>query len=287
MADPASLQPALLAIDVGNTQTQVGVFSSAGELLAEWRLSTARNRTVDELGLLIRSLFDARCLSTESLRGFVCASVVPPLTGVLEGVASEYFGLRATVVTAALVSDLPVLYEPPTDVGADRLVNAVAARELYGVPAVVVDFGTATTFDVIDAKGAYLGGVIATGIGVSADALFAHAARLPRVDVARPESVIGRSTVASLQAGLFFGYVELVDGLLQRIRAELAEGLGDSAGSELEPKVIATGGWAQRIGSECRGIEIVDALLTLQGLRIIYERHGDRAGGADPASEST
>lgn len=254
----------LLAIDVGNTNTQLGVFADDGSLVAEWRLTTHRHRTVDEMGLLTRSLFEHSRVDPQALTGIVAASVVPPLTPVVTQMGQRYFGLEPLVVTADLVSELPVLYEPPGDVGADRLVNAVAARHKYGVPAVVVDFGTATTFDVINADGAYLGGVIATGVGVSADALFARAARLPRVDVTRPAAVIGRSTVGSIQSGLFYGYADLVNGLLARIEAELGQ----------HPHVIATGGWAASIGPECPGIEVVDLLLTIEGLRLIYEGHG-------------
>lgn len=253
----------LLAIDVGNTNTQLGIFGDDRDLVAEWRLSTAQHRTIDEMGLLARELFALAKIDPGALSGIVAASVVPPLNGVIEGMARRYFGLEALMVTPELVDDLQIKYEPPGDVGADRVVNAVAARAAHGVPVVVVDFGTATTFDVIDAQGAYLGGVIATGIGVSADALFAHAARLPRVDVVRPDRVIGRSTVTSIQSGIFFGYADLVDGLLRRIGAELGG----------EPTVVATGGWAKVIGSECQLIDTVDELLTLRGLRIIYERH--------------
>ena len=254
----------LLAIDVGNTQTQFGVFAADGELQADWRLTTDRHRTADEMGLLSLSLLERLGLDSGRINHIVIASVVPPLQGALDRMAERYFEVEPLWVTAGLLDDLPVLYEPPQDVGADRIVNAVAARDRYGVPAVVVDFGTATTFDVIDPDGAYLGGVIATGIGVSADALFARAARLPRVDVVEPLSVIGRNTVGSVQSGLFWGYVELVEGLLRRIVAELGR----------EPRVIATGGWARTIGAACSSIEIVDDLLTLNGLRLIWERHG-------------
>lgn len=258
----------LLAIDVGNTQTQLGVFDGE-RLVREWRLGTVRDRTVDEMGLLVRSLLDRADIDHRGLTGMVLASVVPPLTAVMQGTGSRYLDLDTLTVTPALVTDLPIRYEPPGDVGADRVVNAVAARDRYGVPAVVVDFGTATTFDVIDPEGAYLGGVIATGVGVSADALFARAARLPRIEVARPEGgVIGRSTVASVQAGLFYGYADLVDGILQRIVRELG----------VAPTVIATGGWATTIGPECEGIEHIDPLLTLEGLRLIHGRYASGGG---------
>lgn len=253
----------LLAVDVGNTQTQLGVFDDDRRLVAEWRLRTVRERTVDETGMSIASLLARAGIAPDRLTGMVVASVVPPLTRVVDEAGRRYLGLEPLLVTAEVVGDLPIRYEPPGDVGADRLVNAVAAIAKYGAPAVVVDFGTATTFDVIDAEGAYLGGIIATGIGVSADALFARAARLPRVDIARPRVVIGASTVASVQSGLFFGYADLVDGLLARIERELGA----------RPVVIATGGWATTIGTECARIEHVDPLLTLEGLRLIYDRH--------------
>jgi len=255
----------LLAIDVGNTNTQVGVFDDTA-LRADWRLVTHGNDTPDEMGLLLLSLLEREQITAEDISGIVVASVVPPLTGALECMAQRYFGVEPLLVSADLVDDLPVLYDPPGDVGADRIVNAFAARQKYGVPAVVVDFGTATTFDVINDQGAYLGGVIATGVGVSADALFARAARLPRVDVARPQQVIGRSTVDSVRSGLFYGYADLVDGLLRRISLELGS----------EPIVVATGGWAATVGEACERIEHIDLLLTLEGLNIIHARYASR-----------
>lgn len=253
----------LFAIDVGNTHTLMGVFEGR-ELRVHWRLSTDRARTVDEFGILARTLFNLEGIEAGSVRRIVISNVVPPLAGALHSLGNDYFDVEPLEVTPALVEDLPVRYRPPGDVGPDRIVNAVATRELYGVPALVVDFGTATTFDVLDAEGAYLGGTIAPGIGISSDALFRQAARLPRVDIARPESVIGRDTVGSMQAGIFFGYVDLVDGLIRRLRNELG---GD-------PVVVATGGWAGRLGRACEGIQHVDPLLTLNGLEIIARRYG-------------
>ena len=251
-----------MTVDVGNTQTQLAVFDG-DELLAEWRVSTARDRTADELGTLSRALFAQADIDAGRVTGIVLASVVPPLTTTMQTMGWRYFGLAPLLVTREVLEDLPVRYEPPGDVGADRLVNAVAVRTLYRLPAVVVDFGTATTFDVVDTDGTYIGGVIATGVGVSADALFARAARLPRVDVVRPPRVVGGSTVESVRSGLFYGYAELVDGLLRRIAEELED----------PPVVIATGGWAKTIGPECERIEHVDELLTVQGLRLIHERY--------------
>ena len=254
----------LLAIDVGNTSTQFGVFDG-NVLRANWRLATHGNGTADEMGLRSLSLLEREEIAAEHISDIVVASVVPPLTGALTRMSQRYFGVEPLLVSADLVDDLPILYDPPGDVGADRIVNAIAARQKYGVPSVVVDFGTATTFDVINGEGAYLGGVIATGVGVSAEALFARAARLPRVDVVRPQHVIGRSTVDSVRSGLFYGYADLVDGLLRRIIQELGGG----------PTVIATGGWAVRVGEACELIEHVDLLLTLEGLNIMHTRYAN------------
>ena len=257
----------LLAIDVGNTQILMGVYEGE-ELRYDWRLSTNRARTVDEFGILTRTLFSLDGLEARDVSRIVVSSVVPPLDSALDYLGREYFDTRPLFVTPDLVDDMPVLYEPASDVGADRIVNAVAAREYYGKPGIVVDFGTATTFDVIDADGAYAGGTIAPGIGISADALTRRAARLPRVEVARPESVIGRTTVKSMQAGIYFGYADLVSGLVARLTAELQE----------KPVVIATGGWAPAISPECPCIDKVDRRLTLRGLRLIAERYGSEPG---------
>jgi len=253
----------LLAIDVGNTQILMGVYDGE-ELRYHWRLSTNRARTVDEFGILTRTLFNLDGLDAKAVDRIVVSSVVPPLDRALEYLGKEYFDVEPLFVTPALVHDMPVLYEPPSDVGSDRIVNAVAARELYGKPAIVVDFGTATTFDVIDADGAYMGGTIAPGIGISADALTRRAARLPRVDIAKPSRVIGRNTVGSMQAGIFFGYVDLVNGLVGRLADEV----------EGSPVVVATGGWAPSISPECPRIDHIDVRLTLSGLRLIADRYG-------------
>lgn len=253
----------LFAIDVGNTQILMGVYEG-DELRFHWRLSTNRARTVDEFGILARTLFSLDGLQSRDVEQIVISSVVPPLDGALDRLGKEYFDVDPLFVTPALVHDMEVLYEPASDVGSDRIVNAVAAREIYGKPAIVVDFGTATTFDVINADGAYVGGAISPGIGISADALTRRAARLPRVEIARPDTVIGRTTVGSMQAGIFFGYVDLVNGIVGRITEELGG----------EPVVIATGGWAPVISPECPRDQHVDPLLTLTGLRIIAERYG-------------
>jgi type III pantothenate kinase len=256
----------LLAIDVGNTNVTIGVFD--GERLAHsWRLAALRERTADELGIFVTHLFEQTHVPITAVHGIVVASVVPPLTRPMEEMSERYFSHKALVVDATNAG-MPVRYVPAGDVGADRIVNAVAAWAKYGrvgsVPLIVVDFGTGTTFDIISTAGEYLGGVICPGIGISAEALFQRAARLPRVDVRKPAQVIGQNTVNAMQSGLFFGYVEMVDGLVRRIRAEL-EG-GERA------VVIATGGLADVISGESASIQHVDPNLTLDGLRLIWER---------------
>ena len=258
----------LLAIDVGNTNIVLGVFEGA-RLAKSWRLATLRERTSDEIGILVTHLFARSEIPLERVTGIILSSVVPPLTGTMEEMGERYFGHVPLTVDPGSNTGMPVLYSPASDVGADRVVNGVAAYEAYGkarrVPVIIVDFGTATTFDAISSAGEYLGGVICPGIGISADALFQRAARLPRVDVRKPPAVIGRTTVTSMQSGLFFGYVSMVDGIVARMRAEL-DG-GDRA------VCIATGGMADIIASETTVIERVDPDLTLQGLRLIWERN--------------
>jgi type III pantothenate kinase len=252
----------LLAIDVGNTHTVLGVFEGA-ELRAQWRLSTRREQTADEYGILVRSLFSGSSLDAQKVEAVALASVVPPLTPIVVDLARRYVGREPLVIGPGVKTGMPILYEPPGDVGADRIVNGVAALAQYGGPVIVVDFGTATTFDVITRKGEYAGGVIAPGAGISADALFQRAARLPRVDLRHPGRVIGRTTVGSIQSGLYFGYAALCEGLIARIRAELGEGV----------RVVATGGLATTLAPEIPSIESVDPALTLVGLRLIHERN--------------
>jgi type III pantothenate kinase len=257
----------LLAIDVGNTNVTIGVFDG-DRLVHNWRLAALHERTADELGIFVTRLFEQTRVDVAAVSGIVVASVVPPLTRPMEEMCRRYFGRDALLVDATNAG-MAVKYFPASDVGADRIVNAVAAREKYGqggrVPLIVVDFGTGTTFDVISADGQYLGGVICPGIGISADALFQRAARLPRVEVRNPGVVIGQTTVNSIQSGLFFGYVEMVDGLVRRIRSELPDGA--------HAVVIATGGLADVLSSATREIQHVDADLTLDGLRLIWERN--------------
>ena len=252
----------LLALDVGNTNTVIGVFEDK-TLLQHWRLSTRRDGTCDEYASLIKGLFDFSGLEFRRISAVILSSVVPPLQGPLEEMARQYFGVEAMVVGPGMRTGMPVLYESPREVGADRIVNAVAAFEAYGGPCIVVDFGTATTFDAISARGEYLGGAICPGIGISAEALFQHAAKLPRVDITRPKVIVGKNTVGSMQAGLYYGYLSLVEGVVARMRAEL----GGKA------TVVATGGLAKLLLTESTAVEHVDPLLTLTGLRILFERN--------------
>ncbi len=259
----------LLAIDVGNTNIVLGVFDHDGRLTESWRLATLRERTSDEVGILVTHLFARSAIPLNRVSGIILSSVVPPLTRTMEEMAERYFGRSPLTVDPATNTGMPVLYSPASDVGADRVVNGVAAYEVYGRPSrrpvIVVDFGTATTFDAISAAGEYIGGVICPGIGISADALFQRAARLPRVDVRKPPAVIGRTTVTSMQSGLFFGYVSMVDGIVGRMRGELDGGAGAAC--------IATGGMADIIAAETKAIERVLPDLTLEGLRIIWTRN--------------
>jgi len=256
----------LLAIDVGNTNIVLGVFRG-GTLAKSWRLATLRERTSDELGILITDLCEHYGIAPADISGIVMASVVPPLTGTLIAMAEQYFGKTPLNLEPGVNTGMTVLYDNPKEVGADRVVNGVAAYERYarqpGQPIIVVDFGTATTFDAISAKGEYLGGVICPGPQISADALFQRAARLPRIDVKKPDRVIGTNTVGSMQSGLFWGYVDMVNGLVLRIKRELGDGT----------LVVATGGLASVVAPESDVIDHVDPELTLHGLRIVWERN--------------
>jgi len=252
----------LLAVDVGNTNTTLGAFDG-DRLIADWRVATRKDATADEIGVLFRSLFTERRVDSTAVRGMIVSSVVPDLNGVIARVGEVYFRTRPLFVEPGVRTGLPILYENPHEVGADRIVNAVAALARCGAPVIVVDFGTATTFDVVGPGGEYLGGVIAPGVGISAEALFERAARLSRVDMRKPQRVIGRNTTESVQSGLFHGYLALVEGLVARLRAELGS----------EAPVIGTGGLAGVFGQDLAFLRGVDANLTLEGLRLIWEKN--------------
>ena len=255
----------LLAIDVGNTNIVLGVFDR-DELVRSWRLQTLRERTADELGLIVKGLFDNFGISRSSITGSIVGSVDPPLTGTVFSMVTNYFNRPPLVVDPPHNTGMPILYENPSEVGADRIVNAIAAYEQYGAdhqPIIVCDFGTATTLDAVSAQGEYLGGAICPGVTISADALFQRAARLPRVEVVKPATVVGTTTVGAMQSGLFFGYVGMVEGLVRRMSDELG-------GNTL---CIATGGLADVIAPEIPLIQHVEPDLTLHGLRIVWERN--------------
>jgi len=273
----------LLVIDVGNTNTVLGVFAKSAassashydKLQANWRVTTRAAQTVDEYGVLFRNLFSMERLEPKEIQGIIVSSVVPPLDSTLRRVCERYFHQKPLFVEPGIKTGMPVLYENPAEVGADRIVNAVAAFEKYGGPCIVVDFGTATTFDCVTAKGEYQGGVISPGIGISADALFSRTARLQRVDIRKPTRVVGTTTVSSLQSGLYYGYLGLVDGVLERLLEELGQA-----------NVVATGGLAALIGSGSKHIQEVDEFLTLEGLRILWERNASKSTDAKPRSET-
>lgn len=252
----------LFVVDVGNTNIVFGLYE--GDTLREhWRVETDPGRTADEYGVLCCQFFALAGLPRDRVTAGILSSVVPPMTATLVQMAKRYFHLDLMVVGPGIKTGMPILYDNPREVGADRVVNGVAAFERYHEACVVVDFGTATTFDCISQKGEYLGGAIAPGIGISADALFQHASKLPRIELVRPKTLIGKNTVHSMQAGIVYGYVGLVDGIVRRMTAELGG----------HPKVIATGGLAPLIAEDSETIQEVDGQLTLDGLKIIHRRN--------------
>ena len=252
----------LLVIDVGNTNTVLGLYQG-DDLKKDWRLNTDKTRTVDEYAMLIHELFGLSQLHFTDIDNVVISSVVPPMLNTLEGLCRDYFKQKPLIVGPGTKTGMPILYDNPREVGADRIVNAVAAYELVKSSLIVVDFGTATTFDYVSEKGEYLGGAIAPGLSVSAEALFERASKLPRVEFACPPQVVAKNTVNSIQAGLFYGYVGLVDGIVNRMKKETAS----------SPKVVATGGLATVLSEASETIDLVESNLTLEGLKIIHRRN--------------
>ncbi|MFQ5444419.1 MAG: type III pantothenate kinase [Nitrospinales bacterium] len=254
----------VLVIDVGNSHNVIGLFSNA-KLLTHWRIRTEWNRTADEYWVLIKEFILLNQVEAETIDDIVIACVVPPLAPILKEMARKYFSCEPLVVGPGIKTGISILYRNPKEVGADRIVNSVAAFEKYGGPIIIVDFGTATTFDAVSQKGEYLGGVIFPGVQISMDALFNNAAKLPRVELVVPERVIGRSTIESIQSGAVHGFVGMIDAIVEKFRQELGK----------KVKVIGTGGIVDWISSQTDSIDVIDPFLTLEGLRIIYEKNRD------------
>lgn len=253
----------LLVIDVGNTNTVLGLFDE-GQLIHDWRIRTEIDHTIDEYGVLIYNLYQSIRMKAKEIKAvtaIIISCVVPPMLNILEPLCVKYFSIRPLIVGPGIKTGMPIFYDNPKEVGADRIVNAVAAYDKYRKESIIVDFGTATTFDYVSPKGEYMGGCIAPGIVISSEALFARASKLPRVEFGRPKTIITKDTVSAIQAGIMFGYAGLVDGIVSRMKAEV----------KTNPLVIATGGLAQVVAQETKSIDKIEEMLTLDGLRIIYE----------------
>jgi type III pantothenate kinase len=252
----------LLVVDVGNTNTVLGLFDG-DQLVHDWRIRTVVDHTVDEYGMLIYNLYKTSRISSRKIQDIIISCVVPPMLNILEPLCQKYFNLKPLIVGPGVKTGMPIFYDNPKEVGADRIVNAVAGYEKYKKDLIIVDFGTATTFDYVSEKGEYMGGCISPGIMISSDALFERAAKLPRVELSKPKSIVAKDTVSSMQAGIMYGYAGLVDGICDRIKAEVKS----------NPLVVATGGLAKIVAPETKSIDVVDEMLTLEGLRIIYLRN--------------
>ncbi|PGZ94470.1 pantothenate kinase [Bacillus pseudomycoides] len=254
----------IFVLDVGNTNAVLGVFEN-GKLLQHWRMETDRHKTEDEYGMLVKQLLEHEGITFHDIKGIIISSVVPPIMFALERMCEKYFKIKPLVVGPGIKTGLNIKYENPREVGADRIVNAVAGIQMYGSPLIIVDFGTATTYCYIDEHKQYMGGVITPGIMISAEALYNRAAKLPRIEITRPSSIIGKNTVSAMQAGILYGYVGQVEGIVKRMKEEAKQ----------EPTVIATGGLAKLIAEESNVIDIVDPFLTLKGLYMLYERNSN------------